>query len=48
MRFKLSPFFHWIRSYASDKPWLVAGKGPSFERIKELNLNEYNVVALNV
>lgn len=47
MRFKLSPFFHWIRSYASDKPWLVAGKGPSFERIKELNLNEYNVVALN-
>jgi hypothetical protein len=47
MRFKLSPFFHWIKSYVSDKPWLVVGKGPSFERIKELNLDDYNVVALN-
>lgn len=29
------------------KPWLLVGKGPSFEKIKEINLQNYNLFSLN-
>jgi hypothetical protein len=31
----------------STKPWLILGKGPTFSKLKEINLSEYNTFALN-
>lgn len=30
-----------------DKPWLIIGKGPTFSKIHELNLNDYYTFGLN-
>ncbi|MGZ8190250.1 MAG: glycosyltransferase [Methylococcaceae bacterium] len=30
-----------------EKPWLIVGKGPSFELINDIDLSAYNVLALN-
>lgn len=30
-----------------DKPWLILGKGPSFSKVWDLNLNEYYTLGLN-
>lgn len=30
-----------------EKPWLVIGKGPSYELISSLNLSDYNIFTLN-
>ena len=40
-------FFKWFKSFKSDKPWLIVGKGPSFDRIGEVDLSQYNVIGLN-
>jgi hypothetical protein len=38
----------WARSFdAGDRPWLLLGKGPSFQRIGEVPLSEYRVCTLN-
>jgi len=29
------------------KPWLLVGKGPTFQRVHYLDLSEYNVIAIN-
>jgi hypothetical protein len=47
MKFKLTPFFNWLKLNKVSKPWLVVGKGPSFDRINEINLKDYTVVGLN-
>mgnify|MGYP006291687335 CR=1 FL=1 len=47
MKFKMTPFFNWLKLNKVSKPWLVVGKGPSFSRINEINLDDYSVVALN-
>jgi hypothetical protein len=35
-----------LRTWDS-RPWLVLGKGPTFERIGELNLEKYRILCLN-
>lgn len=40
-------FFKWFKDFKSDKPWLIVGKGPSFDRIVEVDLSQYNVIGLN-
>lgn len=30
-----------------DKPWLIVGKGPTFERINDIDLSKYYVMGLN-
>ena len=40
-------FFSWFKSVQPAKKWLIVGKGPTFARRKEVNLGEYNVLALN-
>ena len=40
-------FFKWFKGFKSDKPWLIVGKGPSFDRIGEIDLSQYNVIGLN-
>lgn len=38
----------WLKSnHFSDKPWLMLGKGPTFSKLNELNLTEYNLLSLN-
>jgi hypothetical protein len=38
----------WIeQNKFTDKPWLILGKGPTFARIKEVNLGDYSTLALN-
>lgn len=31
----------------SDKPWLIVGKGPTYDKIHQLNLSDYYVFGLN-
>ena len=33
--------------FKNDKPWLVIGKGPSFKKVWDLDLNNYYVFGLN-
>ena len=40
-------FFEWFKNFKSDKPWLIVGKGPSFDRLSEVDLTQYNVIGLN-
>lgn len=40
-------FFEWFKDFKSDKPWLIVGKGPSFDRLPEVDLIQYNVIGLN-
>src|SRR4051812_21984024 len=42
-------FFNWFDSSEinKSKPWLILGKGPSFSKIKECDLNNYNIISLN-
>jgi hypothetical protein len=35
------------RSHFPPKPWLVLGKGPTFERRRQVDLGGYNLLALN-
>jgi hypothetical protein len=30
-----------------EKPWLILGKGPTFSRRGEFDLNDFNTLALN-
>lgn len=30
-----------------EKPWLIVGKGPTFNKHEKLDLNEYNIIGLN-
>lgn len=44
----MTNFFDWYESnQAKDKPWIILGKGPSFSKIRDYNLTEYNTIALN-
>lgn len=41
-------FFQWMRDRKSaEKPWLICGKGPSFERRAGVDLTAFNVLTLN-
>jgi hypothetical protein len=31
----------------NDRPWLIAGMGPSFSAIKEINAKDYNILGIN-
>jgi hypothetical protein len=38
----------WIASNRfADKPWLLLGKGPTFSRLGDIDLGDYNVMSLN-
>jgi hypothetical protein len=43
-------FFAWFRSQTPDaarRPWLILGKGPSFDRRREFDLTQFGLLALN-
>lgn len=42
-------FFTWFSSAktALDKPWLILGKGPSFDRRRSFDLTKFNLLSLN-
>ena len=44
-------FFDWYPRYfkgtSPSRPWLVVGKGPTFPKIRELDLDEYRILTLN-
>lgn len=40
-------FFEWIKNHSNDRPWLILGKGPSFEKRHDYNLADYYLLALN-
>ena len=40
-------FTDWLSENPSDLPWLIIGKGPTFEKIKSIHLEEYQTIALN-
>jgi len=42
-------FFDWIQADKTDnaKPWLVLGKGPSFSKVNQYDLSNFNTIALN-
>ena len=35
------------RFVARSKPWLIIGKGPSFQKVREIDLSDYHVCSLN-
>jgi len=38
----------WFRTNTvSDKPWLILGKGPSFKKIKNIDVSKFYTIALN-
>lgn len=39
-------FFNWLTNKL-DKPWLIIGKGPSFNKRQHINLNDYYTLGLN-
>ena len=40
-------FNDWIAESSNELPWLVIGKGPSFNKIKSVDLQDYQTIALN-
>lgn len=47
MSLNLINFFDWFSSNLLTKPWLVIGKGPSFDNIGKVDLDKYHIVGLN-
>lgn len=45
----MESFFGWVgqQNKEIERPWLVLGKGPSFDKYKEYDLNNYNLMSLN-
>ena len=42
------PLSEWIAATTfPDKPWLLLGKGPTFARVGDVDLEAYNVISLN-
>jgi hypothetical protein len=39
--------FDWFDSMWRTRPWLILGKGPSFAKLREFNLDNYAVLGLN-
>ena len=40
-------FMDWSKKQNSQKPWLIVGKGPTFEQYTQYNLNDYQLLSLN-
>lgn len=41
-------FFGWFKgNYSGEEPWLMLGKGPSFNRIGDFDISDYRTLALN-
>ena len=40
-------FTTWLQDHSSKKPWLIAGKGPSFEKLNQHDSNDYQIITLN-
>lgn len=47
MVLNLSCFFDWYNSNLFSKPWLIVGKGPTFDLLHKVNLSDYHVLGLN-
>ncbi len=45
----MKEFFKWFSDNPelSNKPWLILGKGPSFAKYNQFNLNDYHLLSLN-
>jgi hypothetical protein len=38
----------WTKSsYGADKPWMILGKGPTFSKVAQTDLTQYNTISLN-
>lgn len=48
MSTRIMELVEWSRQHlTADRPWLMLGKGPSFEKIHQIQLSEYRTLALN-
>jgi len=43
----MKDFFEWIIDNKNNLPWLIIGKGPSFKKIKDIDISNYQTIALN-
>jgi hypothetical protein len=44
----LPDIIQWARSFdVQQKPWLILGKGPSYQYLREINLNDFYTCSLN-
>lgn len=44
----MQSFFEWYAEIAGESsPWLVLGKGPTFEKLDEFDLTDFNLMSLN-
>lgn len=47
MSISLINFFDWFSSHLLTRPWLIIGKGPTFDLLDKVNLADYHVIGLN-
>jgi hypothetical protein len=48
LEFGVESFFSWSRKQPEwQRPWLILGKGPSFERLRDYELSRYSLMSLN-
>lgn len=47
MSVSLINFFDWFSSHLFTKPWLIIGKGPTFDLLDKVDLSKYHVIGLN-
>ena len=40
-------FEDWLKENPCQKPWLVVGKGPTFEKVRSVDLDNYRTISLN-
>lgn len=44
----MQSFFDWFKAQKTlERPWLVLGKGPSFEKLSQYNLSDFDSISLN-
>jgi hypothetical protein len=47
MSINLINFFDWFSSHLLTRPWLIIGKGPTFDLLDKVDLSKYHVIGLN-
>ncbi|MBT8139556.1 MAG: glycosyltransferase [Gammaproteobacteria bacterium] len=43
----MQDFFEWYQKNYNGLPWLMVGKGPTFSKIRSIDLQKYSTIALN-
>lgn len=44
---EIRSFFQWAEAFEKTQPWLILGKGPSFEKLDEFNISQFKLMSLN-